>query len=110
MYAGSLVPLLAVSFSLIASAAVIDQEVLQGIPESGLDTSSWITGTIPPLGDIVAINDYQIAAKNFLQKKDYVYYRTASLGESTYINNMQIWDKVVLNKFAFNQNPASRLE
>ena len=92
------------------AAAVIDQELLQGIPDSGLDTSSWTTGKVPPLKDMVAINDYQIAAKNYLQKKDYVYYRTASLGETTYINNMEIWDKVVLNKFSFNQRPVSRLE
>ncbi|KAH7034742.1 uncharacterized protein B0I36DRAFT_208494, partial [Microdochium trichocladiopsis] len=64
----------------------------------------------PPIGDMVAINDYQIAAKNYLQTKDYVYYRTASLGETTYIENMEIWNKIILNKYLFNQVTTTRLD
>lgn len=61
------------SLALLASiistyAAVIDME---GLPETGLDTSSWVTGTAPPLENIWSANDMQIAAKNTLAPRWY---------------------------------------
>lgn len=91
-------------FSLLCSvlwptlAVTIDME---GLPDTGLDTSSWTTGVLPPLDDIWDLNDMQIAAKNVLSKKFYASYRTAALNEYTYQANLGIYSKVRLNGFAF---------
>jgi len=82
-------------------AVVLDQEVSQGIPDTGLDTSNWTTGTLPKIGDMVTLNDFQIAAKNFLSAKYYTQYRTAALDETTYINNLEVFRKVLFTGFAF---------
>lgn len=65
-------------FCSIARAVTIDME---GLPDTGLDTSSWETGTAPPIASLVDINDMQIAAKNTLDPADYTYYRAAALDE-----------------------------
>jgi len=79
-------------------AVTIDTE---GLPDTGLDTSAWTTGTLPPIEDLVDANDFQIAAKNVLSDKNYAYYRTAALDEVTYNANMRDWDKIRLNGFSF---------
>jgi hypothetical protein len=49
-------------------AVHIDQE---GLPNTGLNTSTWQIGQLPPLDDIFDLNDMQIAAKNTLSPKSY---------------------------------------
>lgn len=90
-----LLTFLAVSF---AAAAEIDTE---GLPDTGLDTSSWTTGTAPPISDLVNLNDIQIAAKNTLTPRNYAFYRTAALDEVTYQANLFNWSKIKLNGFSF---------
>lgn len=87
------------------SAVTIDAE---GLPDTGLDTSSWTNGTLPPLDDMVNLNDMQLAAKNTLAPKDYAYYRTAALDEITYTANMFDWAKIRLNGYSFRDvsNPS----
>lgn len=82
----------------LASAATIDME---GLPDTGLDTSSWTTGQAPDIDDLVDLNDLQIAAKNTLSGANYAYYRTAALDEITYQKNMLDWAKIRLNGFSF---------
>lgn len=102
----------------ITRAVTIDME---GLPDTGLDTSSWETGTAPPIASLVDINDMQIAAKNTLDPADYAYYRAAALDEismatrkrhgsfsitvtdnpSAYQANMLGWAKLRLNGFSF---------
>lgn len=89
--------LLAALASLTASAE-IDTE---GLPDTGLDTSQWVTGEVPPLDDMVNLHDMQLAAKNALSGKNYAYYRTASLDEVTYKKNLFDWEKIRLNGFSF---------
>lgn len=89
--------LLAVLASLTASAE-IDTE---GLPDTGLDTSQWVTGEVPPLDDMVNLHDMQLAAKNALSGKNYAYYRTASLDEVTYKKNLFDWEKIRMNGFSF---------
>lgn len=56
-------------YSLISTlAATIDME---GLPDTGLDTSGWTAGVLPSLSDIWDLNDIQIAAKNVLSEKYY---------------------------------------
>jgi hypothetical protein len=83
-----------------ALAVTIDME---GLPDTGLDTSNWTTGVLPPLEDIWDLNDMQIAAKNVLSGKFYgqfdsfapristltvgtASYRTAALNEYSTLN------------------------
>lgn len=70
--------LLTLGLAVTIDAVTIDTE---GLPDTGLDTSSWETGTAPPIASLVDINDLQIAAKNTLDPKDYAYYRAAALDE-----------------------------
>lgn len=64
-------------------AAVIDQELDEGIPDTGLDTSSWTTGVLPNISDLFTLNDFQIAAKNTMAPGDYAQYRTGTLDETS---------------------------
>lgn len=68
----------ALSLIPIVNGVTIDME---GLPDTGLDTSSWETGTAPPIADLMDINDMQIAAKNTLDAADYAFYRSAALDE-----------------------------
>ncbi|KAJ0104019.1 hypothetical protein J7T55_009683 [Diaporthe amygdali] len=90
--------LLALGLGFSARAVTIDME---GLPDTGLDTSSWTTGEAPPIASLVDINDMQIAAKNTLAPSDYAYYRAAALDEITYQANMLGWSKLRLNGFSF---------
>jgi hypothetical protein len=62
-----------------AFAVTIDME---GLPDTGLDTSNWTTGVLPPLDDMWDLNDMQIAAKNVLSGKYYGQFDLFSLGAS----------------------------
>lgn len=73
----------------------------EGLPDTGLNTSSWITGEAPPIEDLYNLDDIQIAAKNTLAGADYAYYRTAALDEITYQANLLVWRKIRLNGFSF---------
>ncbi|KAJ3786970.1 FMN-dependent alpha-hydroxy acid dehydrogenase [Lentinula aff. detonsa] len=76
----------------------IDRE---GLPDTGLNTTDWETGVLPPLDDMWELNDFQIAAKNVLGARWYASYRTAALDQVTYEANMNIWKKVRLNGYTF---------
>ncbi|KAI4736738.1 FMN-dependent alpha-hydroxy acid dehydrogenase [Aureobasidium sp. EXF-12298] len=91
----------AISMALCVATALAVQIDTEGLPDTGLDTSSWTTGTLPPIEDLVDANDFQIAAKNVLSDRHYAYYRTAALDEITYNANMRDWNKIRLNGFSF---------
>jgi isopentenyl diphosphate isomerase/L-lactate dehydrogenase-like FMN-dependent dehydrogenase len=91
----------AISLALCAATTLAVQIDTEGLPDTGLDTSAWTTGTLPPIEDLVDANDFQIAAKNVLSDKNYAYYRTAALDEITYNANMRDWEKIRLNGFSF---------
>lgn len=116
MRASFLSLLLPAAFTLV-HAVVIDME---GLADTGLNTSAWVTGKVPPIDDIWCANDMQIAAKNYLPPRRYgachplfpmhtrstdwhraAYYRTGSLDETTYLNNLNIWKNVKMNGFSF---------
>ncbi len=75
--------ILALGLSAAAYAAVVDQELDEGIADTGLDTGPWTAGQVPPLEDMITVNDFQIAAKNALSGRNYAYYRTAALDETS---------------------------
>ncbi|KAK0213430.1 FMN-dependent alpha-hydroxy acid dehydrogenase [Desarmillaria ectypa] len=74
---------------------------MEGLPDTGLDTTDWVDGKPPPLEDMWSLNDMQIAAKNVLEKSYYASYRTATLDEVTYQANLNIWKNVRLNGYSF---------
>ncbi|KAK6068338.1 hypothetical protein SCUP515_09624 [Seiridium cupressi] len=82
-------------------AVDIDQEVTHGIPDTGLDTSNWTAGQLPDLDDMLTLNDFQIAAKNVLSGKYYTQYRTGALDEITYLNNLEVFRKILFTGYAF---------
>jgi hypothetical protein len=88
--------LLALAFGCptIVHGVTIDME---GLPDTGLDTSSWDTGTAPPIESLVDINDMQIAAKNSLAPADYAYYRSAALDEISMATRQQRWSCIIPN-------------
>lgn len=43
----------------------------EGLPDSSLNTSSWIPGIAPPLDEIFNPHDIQIAANNTMSLRDY---------------------------------------
>lgn len=61
---------LALSIALFGRAIAADIDT-EGLPDTGLNTSTWVTGQLPPLDDIFDLNDMQIAAKNVLSGKFY---------------------------------------
>ncbi|KAK0188642.1 FMN-dependent alpha-hydroxy acid dehydrogenase [Armillaria mellea] len=83
---------------LFSFAVVIDME---GLPDTGLDTTDWVDGELPPLDDMWSLNDMQIAAKNVIAARYYASYRTAALDEVTYQANLNIWKNVRLNGYSF---------
>jgi hypothetical protein len=52
----------------LAAAVILDTE---GLPDSGLNTSSWAAGVKPPLADIFNLHDMQLAVKNYLGETQY---------------------------------------
>lgn len=74
---------LALGLSRAVYGADVDQELDEGIADTGLDTGPWTTGQVPPLADMITVNDFQIAAKNALSGRNYAYYRTAALDETS---------------------------
>ncbi|CUA69856.1 hypothetical protein RSOLAG22IIIB_04111 [Rhizoctonia solani] len=80
-------------YSSFTTAVTLDTE---GLPDSGLDTSSWVNGTKPPLSEMFNLHDMQLAVKNYLGKTQYAYIRTGSLDEITYHANLDIWKHIKL--------------
>ena len=91
---------LSLAFCAVATTVAVQIDT-EGLPDTGLDTSSWQTGVAPSIDDLVDLNDFQIAAKNTLSTRHYAYYRTAALDEITYKANMFDWAKIRLNGFSF---------
>lgn len=53
-------------------------------------------GTLPDLGDITGLPDFDWAARQYLSDEDYAFYRVAAGGEWSYRNNLDVWSKVRL--------------
>jgi L-lactate dehydrogenase (cytochrome) len=67
-------------------------------PDTGLETyllgTNWTEGSQPLLNDMRGIPDFDFAARQKLNDQEYSFYRTASAGEWSYRNNLEIWSKV----------------
>ncbi|KAL8386839.1 hypothetical protein RB595_010352 [Gaeumannomyces hyphopodioides] len=50
-------------------------------------------GALPKLTDMVALNDFQWAARNYLPRLNYTYYRNGAGGEYSYRNNLEVYNR-----------------
>ncbi|KAF4983046.1 hypothetical protein FZEAL_1446 [Fusarium zealandicum] len=63
------------------------QDVLGETPE----------GTLPDLTDMVALPDFDWAARNYLPLQNYTYYRNGASGEWSYRNNLEVFQRYTFN-------------
>lgn len=79
-------------------ASALAAEPFWNEPDTGLETyllgSNWTEGTQPALENMRGIPDFDFAARQKLTNQEYSFYRTASAGEWSYRNNLEIWSKV----------------
>ena len=50
-------------------------------------------GQLPNLTDIVALNDFEWTARNYLPLFNYTYYRNGAGGEWSYRNNLEVYNR-----------------
>lgn len=94
----------------IAAPTLAALDLLENLPDTGLDTSSWTQGQAPSIDGLVSANDFQMAAKNTLSARNYAYYRTAALDEIGYNANILDWAKIKLNGYSFTDVSDSNLK
>ncbi|RDW80918.1 hypothetical protein BP5796_05616 [Coleophoma crateriformis] len=92
---------LALSFALLAYQCQAARPFLNE-PDTGIatylgtDTPAEASGTLIPLDDIIAIPDFEFAARAYMPSVNYSYYRTGAAGEFTYRSNLETYNKVKL--------------
>ena len=60
------------SLALFGAQSALSVEIdREGLPDTGLDTTDWVDGELPPIDDMWDLNDFQIAAKNTLAPRWY---------------------------------------
>ncbi|KAH0377493.1 S-2-hydroxy-acid oxidase, partial [Aureobasidium melanogenum] len=64
-------------------------------PDTGIDEALGDTpvGTLPPLDDIVALPDFDWAARRYMNTSAYTYYRNGAAGEWSYRNNLEVFQR-----------------
>ena len=92
MRASTLVAALAASTGALAARAFLEE------PDTGImDVLGTLeVGELPKLTDMVALNDFQWAARNFLPRLNYTYYRNGAGGEYSYRNNLEVYNRFKL--------------
>ncbi|KAF4556006.1 FMN-dependent dehydrogenase-like protein 5 [Elsinoe fawcettii] len=80
---------------LLASTALAAREFLNE-PDTGIDLvfGNLTDGQLPPLSGMQALPDFEWAARNFLSDTNYTYYRSASSGEYSYRNNLEVFQRL----------------
>lgn len=73
-------------------------------PDTGLEdvVKHVKVGTLPNLEDMIGLNDFQWAAKNYLPIKNYTYYRSGAGGEYSYRNNLEVYNRYALKPRVMN--------
>ncbi|GKT41327.1 cytochrome b2, mitochondrial [Colletotrichum spaethianum] len=64
-------------------------------PDTSIEDSlgNLAAGTLPNLGDVVALNDFDRVARNYLRTANYTYYRNGAGGEWSYRNNLEVYNR-----------------
>lgn len=64
-------------------------------PDTGIEDvlGDLPRGVLPNLTNIVGLNDFEWAARNYLPKLNYTYYRNGAGGEWSYRNNLEVYNR-----------------
>ena len=62
---------------------------------------STANGTLPPLASMIALNDFEFAARNYMSPANYTYYRAGAAGEWSYRNNLEVYQRYRLRPKTF---------
>ncbi|EFX04867.1 cytochrome mitochondrial precursor [Grosmannia clavigera kw1407] len=80
--------------ALLATGALAARPFLDE-PDTGISDvmGGLAKGQLPPLARMVALNDFQFAARNYLPVVNYTYYRNGAGGEWSYRNNLEVYNR-----------------
>lgn len=80
---------------LLATTALAAREFLNEA-DTGIELvyGNLTSGQLPPLQGMQALPDFEWAARNFLSDTNYTYYRSASSGEYSYRNNLEVFQRL----------------
>lgn len=84
----------------IAAAAIASVHAARPFlnePDTGLadvlNAQGLAVGALPDLSEMVALDDFDYAARNYLPIKNYTYYRNGAGGEWSYRNNLEVYNR-----------------
>lgn len=86
-------------FSVLACATVaLAARPFLEEPDTGIDAvlGSTPVGTLPPLASMIALPDFQWAARRYMNTSAYTYYRNGAAGEWSYRNNLEVYQRFPL--------------
>ncbi|KAI1269243.1 FMN-dependent alpha-hydroxy acid dehydrogenase [Xylariaceae sp. FL1019] len=64
------------------------------VPDTGYyDAVDVAAGMLPDIESIVGLNDFQLAAENYLPITNFTYYRNGAGGEWSYRNNLEVYNR-----------------
>lgn len=80
--------------ALLASGAMAARPFLNE-PDTGIDLvlGDLPVGELPDIDDMVAIPDFDWAARHFLPIENYTYYRNGAAGEWSYMANLEVFQQ-----------------
>lgn len=65
-------------------------------PDTGIDAQLGAFAankTLPPLKSLAGLPDFDWAARNYMNRSDYTYYRNGAAGEWSYRNNLEVFQR-----------------
>lgn len=65
-------------------------------PDTGIDAQLGefaANKTLPPLKSLAGLPDFDWAARNYMNRSDYTYYRNGAAGEWSYRNNLEVFQR-----------------
>lgn len=84
-------------FSALAFASVaLAARPFLNEPDTGIDDalgSLVANGSLPPLEKMVGLPDFDWAARQYMNKSSYTYYRNGAAGEWSYRNNLEVYTR-----------------
>ncbi|KAK8099189.1 uncharacterized protein PG998_012430 [Apiospora kogelbergensis] len=80
----------------LASSGVFAARPFINEPDTGIVEAlgaNFPVGSLPDIKNMVALNDFEWAARNGLPIKNYTYYRNGAGGEWSYRNNLEVYNR-----------------
>ncbi|KAI5855742.1 hypothetical protein BZA05DRAFT_464779 [Tricharina praecox] len=83
-------------FLLSLALGVLAERPFINEPDTGLVFDEVEIGSLPSLADMIAVPDFEAAARHYMPTRNYSYYRTGSSGEYSYRRALEIFSEVRL--------------